>query len=168
MKYYDQDYNLCESRNFVCLLIVIVAFAIFTITENNFIRAVVFSYFVIGGISDLLVNFVIGNIWSNKSLKVDNKLISDLKKVSWLPRTVGIFERIIFTTSFIIGKYEYVAIWLGLKVVGSWKDNSNENKKKTKSNLWRIRENIFLIGTALSLILSYLAFLLFNYHMGLD
>jgi hypothetical protein len=165
MKHYDQNYNIFERFNFVSLLVLIASFAIVILPINNFIRAVIFSFFFIGGISDLLVNRVIGYIWSHKSLKevsvVKKALIADLKKVSWLPRIVGIFERIIFTTSFIIGKYEFIAIWLGLKVIGSWKNDSYENNKQSSMKLWRIRENIFLIGTALSIILSFIAAMVF-------
>ncbi|KKR65209.1 MAG: hypothetical protein UU05_C0025G0005 [Candidatus Curtissbacteria bacterium GW2011_GWA1_40_47] len=167
VKHYCKPYRPFYKPNFVFWLIAILALVIWLICERNFIRAVAFSYFLIGALSDLFTNFLIGNIWSKQSLKnvntVDTSLIGDLKQVSWLPRTVGIFERIIFTTSFIIGRYEFAAVWLGLKVIGSWKDSSdsaNKDKKNEdvpKIKLWRIRENIFLIGTAMSLILSFIA-----------
>ena len=167
VKHYCKPYRPFYKPNFVFWLIAILALVIWLICEGNFVRAIAFSYFFIGALSDLLTNFLIGHIWSKQSLKdvktVEPSLIEDLEKVSWLPRIVGIFERIIFTTSFIIGMYQFAAVWLGLKVIGSWKDNSdNTNKKKRnekvpKIKLWRVRENIFLIGTAMSLILSFIA-----------
>ena len=164
MKYHDQSYNP-NGFNLITLLIVIISLVLgHTIPMGNLTKAVLFFYFFAGGISDLLVSFIIRYCWSHKSLQnvevVNPSLVSDLEEVSWLPRVVGIFDRLIFTSSFILGKYELIAIWLGLKVVGSWKDNFYENSKIEKEpriQLWRIKENIFLIGVALSLILSYIS-----------
>lgn len=177
MKYYNQNNDPFDQFDRLIILIVIIAFVTYTIAPNNFIRAILVSYFLIGGVSDFFVNRSIGNIWSRKSLMdvhvVNTSLLSDLHQVSWLPRIVGILERIIFTTSFIIGRYEFIGAWLVLKVIGSWKNNSyddtnkkkniekKENREKLNPELWRIRENIFLIGTALSLISSFLAAFLY-------
>ncbi|MCX6816841.1 MAG: hypothetical protein NTZ93_03180 [Candidatus Beckwithbacteria bacterium] len=174
--YYNEEYNLKEfyelkKKNFwIVIVVLLLTFLIvtFKLLPNNF-TAVLISFVAVGVISDLLINMIVGNIWSRKSLRdVDGvqKYLSPLEQVSWLPRIIGIFERIIFTASFIMQKPEFIGIWLGLKVIGSWKDNSPENlekerKKKEKGEkvikLWRIRENIFLIGTALSLFSSFFA-----------
>jgi len=172
MQHYDKkNYQLDTSFNKVSFLIIIIGIVGVLISKNNciyinnFVQTILISYLIIGGLSDLLVNFVIGCIWGHKSLSdkdvgaVNKKVLIYLRKVNWLPRIVGIIERIIFTTSFIIGKYQLITIWLVLKVVGDWKKVSFQDEKKRKNSVepWRVKENIFLIGTALSLILSYIA-----------
>lgn len=158
MKHYDEDYDPFFPPNLAASLITVIAFAFVVVPGNDFVRAVALSYFLLGAISDVLINVIIGNIWSRNSLvesgsvKKDVTLAKKLRLVSWLPRFVGVFERIIFTTSFILGRYEFVGAWLVLKIIGSW-----QSKTGKEADTWRVKENIFLIGTALSLILSFIA-----------
>ena len=59
----------------------------------------------------------------------------------------GILERSIYTTIFIINQPAFVAVWLGLKVASQWK--RWEDKE-------RATYDIFLIGSALSLIIAFI------------
>ena len=172
MKYYDQDPKVTEYiskflfrfPNWISLIIVLTSiFLVIFIPNNINLRAVLWSYFIFGGLSDLVVNFVIGNIWGRGTPKKYLGTLTDLKDLknaSWIPRIVGILERIIFTTSFIFGRFELVGFWLVLKVIGNWQSNPTPvsySKKQKQSKLWRVKENIFLIGTASSLILSLIS-----------
>lgn len=68
------------------------------------------------------------------------------KSSAVLTLPMGIIERLMYTTVFIINQPAFVAIWLALKVASQWKrwgDTEGEY-------------NIFLMGCALSLIIAYL------------
>lgn len=60
---------------------------------------------------------------------------------------MGILERLMYTTVFLIDQPAFVAVWLALKVAAQW-------------NRWEGKErgtyNVFLMGSALSLIMGYL------------
>jgi len=64
--------------------------------------------------------------------------------LTWL---VGIVERLMYTTVFIVNQPAFVAVWLALKVASQWK--RWEDKE-------RPTYDVFLIGNALSLIIAYL------------
>ncbi len=61
---------------------------------------------------------------------------------------LGIFERILYTTGFLIGTPNIIGVWLALKVAVHWRVWTLENQRSTY--------NLFLIGSALSLLLSYI------------
>ena len=64
----------------------------------------------------------------------------------WLPVIAGSCEAVLFASAFHIGKPEYIAVWLGLKIAAGWK-------------LWepgRNRFQVFLIGNALCIGSAYL------------
>lgn len=69
------------------------------------------------------------------------------KESGMLTIPMGIVERFLYTTVFIVNQPAFVAIWLALKVVPQWR-------------IWKGKErgtyNAFLIGNALSLIIAYL------------
>jgi hypothetical protein len=60
---------------------------------------------------------------------------------------MGILERFMYTTVFIINQPTFIAVWLALKGASQWK-------------IWKNGErgpyNVFLIGSALSLIIAFL------------
>jgi hypothetical protein len=69
---------------------------------------------------------------------------------SWIPRLIGAVEQIIFTTSYLSGHNELIGIWLLMETAGEWGTQDREANPKTRMNDY----SIFLIGTALSLMLS--------------
>ena len=169
MKLYDKEYGILDCLKSVGLLISFIFAIVALFCSSNLLRAILVAYFVIGGISDFLMKITISFIWGHKSLvkvgSANKTLLKKLRLVSWMPRTVGILERLIFTTSFILGRFEYIGIWLALKTIGSWKSNTGENNMN-KNNLWRVTENIFLMGTAFSLILSFFGAISFWIFLG--
>lgn len=159
--YYDTKYKFNTPFNWLSIFFAIIAIVIFITVDNSVIQAISFSYLFLGAFFDVFVNAIVGNIWSRKSLQSNvegvTERLSALKEVSWLPRIVGIIERLIFTYGF-VHDVRFVGTWLILKIIGSWGEKSlgkEKNNRKGKITLWRVRENIFLIGTALSIILSF-------------
>ncbi len=166
--YYDKEYEFNTPFNWLSIFVATIAILIFVTVDNSVIRAISFSFIFLGAVFDILVNAIIGNIWSKKSLQSNVEGVAErlpaLKEVSWLPRIVGIIERLIATFGFIYD-VRFIGAWLILKVIGSWGEKSlgkERNEEKDKITLWRVRENIFLIGTAFSIILSFLSATVFK------
>lgn len=70
-------------------------------------------------------------------------------EASWdrfLPRFVGALEQFMYTSAILVGMPQFVAVWLVLKLAGEWR----QAERPTSYAMY----NIFLIGNALSLILS--------------
>ena len=65
-------------------------------------------------------------------------------RLSWL---VGIIERGLYTGALIAGAREWIGVWLAVKVVARWQ---TEGEKPPDS------DNIWLIGTALSVLFGFL------------
>ncbi len=65
----------------------------------------------------------------------------------WPPTIVGLIESILYTSSFLVGRPEFIAVWLGLKVAGHW-------------DLWqegqagRARFNRALVGNGMAIMIS--------------
>ena len=60
-----------------------------------------------------------------------------------LPQIVGLFEAFLYPAAVLTGYPGFIAVWLGMKVAGSWGGWQKENG--------RVLFHIFLVGTALSL-----------------
>jgi len=69
----------------------------------------------------------------------------------YTPAFIGFCEAILYPTSFILKKPEFIGIWLAVKVAGNW-------------NLWgkgdegRRRFNMFLVGNALSIMIGFITY----------
>ena len=74
------------------------------------------------------------------------------KKPGILTLPMGIVERVLYTTAFLANAPTLVGFWIALKVATKWGMWTKENRRGPY--------NIFLIGTALSLLLSYLGAIL--------
>ncbi len=80
------------------------------------------------------IKFIVDELWKSVGTT------SDDRPHPWHPHLVGILERILYVTFFLLGKPEFIGFWLALKGVGKWRRWSNN----------RYIFNIFLIGNALS------------------
>ena len=60
---------------------------------------------------------------------------------------LGIVERSLYTTAFLLNQPGFVAVWLALKVASRWKRWEEVGDRATY--------NLFLIGSGLSLIMAY-------------
>lgn len=67
------------------------------------------------------------------------------------PRIVGWIERFLYTTAFLIGQTNFVAIWFGLKVASRWEAAKLEKNEKSETKKYREYQE-FLIGNGLSLL----------------
>jgi hypothetical protein len=70
------------------------------------------------------------------------------KEPGILTLPMGILERFMYTTVFIVNQPAFVAVWLALKVASQW--------KRWEDNKQRGTYNVFLIGSAISLIIAFL------------
>jgi len=69
------------------------------------------------------------------------------KKPGILTVPVGIVERLLYTTAFLVNQPGFFAVWLALKVASQWKRWGGDE---------RATYNVFLIGSGLSLIMAFL------------
>lgn len=70
------------------------------------------------------------------------------KEPGLLTLPMGIVERLLFTTAFLVGTPSIIGIWVALKVAVQWDRWSTKSQRGTY--------NLFLIGTALSILFGYL------------
>lgn len=69
----------------------------------------------------------------------------DVKPVHlWPPLLVGSCEAVLYPTAVLLGKAEFISVWLALKVAGQWSFWTGDYKGRN-------RFNMFLIGNALSI-----------------
>jgi hypothetical protein len=61
---------------------------------------------------------------------------------------MGILERFMYTTVFLVNQPAFIAVWLALKVASQWRRWEEDKERGTY--------NIFLMGSALSLIIAFL------------
>lgn len=71
-----------------------------------------------------------------------------LKKVARLSWVVGVVERILYTASLFLGAWPLIGVWLAIKVVARWQSSAETTKGPDSDNIW-------LIGTALSLMMGF-------------
>ena len=110
-----------------------------------------------------LTRLVSSSLW--RGMEWRGSEVADPHWHAWHPRAIGAIEAVLFAGSVTLKHPEFIAIWLGLKVAGSWqgwaKDQKVKLRIKTADAEIVVREfsvpgrtvfNVFLIGTALSLI----------------
>jgi len=70
-----------------------------------------------------------------------------------LPEMVGILERMLYTSSLLIGRPEFIGLWLALKVAGGWKGWSEPVKAPDGKIVINGRDlfSVFLIGSGFSI-----------------
>lgn len=77
-----------------------------------------------------------------------------LIRFPWLPATVGALERTLYFFALLMGKPEFIAVWLALKVAGSWPQWSELIPLGKKRLSGRAIFQVFLIGNALSIVVA--------------
>lgn len=82
------------------------------------------------------------NTISQDELRMDNL---------WPSLFVGFCEAVLYPSAFLMGKPEFIGVWLAVKVAGQWNFWSEDF-------IGRKRFQMFLIGSALSLIVCVLSF----------
>jgi hypothetical protein len=78
----------------------------------------------------------------------------------WRSGVVGLVERALYTSAFLMSAPEFIAIWLAFKVAGQWerwkadwgsKARQDELKKKQRKDTARAMYSGYLVGNALSI-----------------
>jgi len=142
--------------------------------RDQYIYAFLVGYITWGIISHFAVKKIMSRVWERTTLsykkmyprnKVPPELDSEKRKpFNWAPSTIGVFERILYTSAIIFNQVLLIGIWAAFKIIGEWSDISSSSKKSSKNadgGVSRIRANNFLIGNALSLIFGILGGVIF-------
>ncbi|OAN64197.1 hypothetical protein A8B79_12685 [Balneola sp. EhC07] len=109
------------------------------------IQSIVLGYIFSTIISTIILWILIDKLGWNYLAK---KLQIPKKEPGILTLPMGVVERVLYTTAFLVYEPTIIGIWLVLKVATHWGRWTKENQRGTY--------NLFLIGNALSIILSYL------------
>jgi len=75
---------------------------------------------------------------------------SEPRPSAWQPAAIGLVERTLFTASILAGHAEFIAVWLGIKTVGtfnSWSPERMDELKVTNREIY----SMFLLGQGLSI-----------------
>ncbi len=98
----------------------------------------------------LFTHLVVVEAW--KRLVGGDNDVSALRGDSWFTEALSVLERTLYTASWQLGKPEFVAVWLALKVGGQWKRWSEDQPLGERKILGRAIYTIFLLGNGLSLL----------------
>lgn len=115
-----------------------------------------YRYIIIGSVA--LLAAIAGHYlvkWAKKLL-VDNPVTINEKNAA----SLGGVERVIYMMAWFLGHPEFIAVWLGAKVVGNW------SHYKSLRSEGRGDYSEFLIGTGLSLIVAVIFILLAELLLG--
>jgi len=68
-----------------------------------------------------------------------------------LSSVLGIVERGLYTVALVVGGPQWIGVWLAIKVIARWQRSEREGVSAT-----RAIDNIWLIGTGLSVLFGFL------------
>lgn len=102
------------------------------------ISVILIGYVVMLVAGHFIVEAVVSRLWK--------RYLPSMERSTPLPAIVGTFDRFLFATSYLLGLKEFIAVWLAIKLAGQW--------SPTKTDADRPLYHIFIIGHALSLIIS--------------
>jgi len=71
-------------------------------------------------IGQIYIKCLSNKLWEKRKGKVAGKENSGIFEHSELRIMVGIFERVLYTSSILLNKPEFIALWLALKVAGGF------------------------------------------------
>ena len=86
----------------------------------------------------LLVGFVSNTMWKEMGWDGDPS-DDDIRPYAWQSRAVGFLEAILYVSSLIHNKPEFIAIWLALKVAGQWGRWSEDKKTSKGKNIMAVQ-----------------------------
>lgn len=116
--------------------------------ETIDVIAVVAGYAFALIIGHWLLAFVIDKLWQKTG--ASRIILREPSLAARLPQLVGLVERSLYVASFQIGKPEFIAVWLALKVAGQWKRWEETGTADGSEISGRLVYNLFLIGSGLS------------------
>lgn len=115
-----------------------------------------YEYVVVGVYSWLLFSLFVGHFFTKPVVSEMHKTLGESwakerQSFAWHPSVIGYIERTLYTTAWNLGKPEFIAVWLALKVAGQWKTWTEYvivNEEKYKVVLYII----FPVGNGLSIL----------------
>ena len=72
----------------------------------------------------------------------------EVKSKGMLSRQVGWLERALYTASLLVGAWQWIGIWLAMKVAARWRSTSGDSDAPV--------DNVWLIGSGLSVLFGFL------------
>ena len=111
---------------------------------------IVIGYVFSIGSNIIFVRLIVNEMW--KPLKI----IRTHEPLIWHRTAIGVIDSFMYTTSWIVGKPEFIAIWLAFKIAGRW--NVMFKVKYPKEISWYPGKayNIFHIGNGLTIIFAFM------------
>lgn len=131
------------------------------ISTIRIVIAALMGYVIWGFVSNKVTKWYSSRLWEKArpdGFKMRNEY-------SWIPRDLGIIERFIYTSAIISNQFLLIGLMLTIKAIGDFSDNFYENRKPRKAEEHipkRIRANIFLNGSLISLILGVTGGIIFK------
>ena len=98
------------------------------------------------------IRWVVDAMW--RGVGWDGTNYSD-RPACYLPRVVGLIERVLYIGSLQIGKPEFIGLWLALKTAGQWKRWGEGSVVAGRLIEGRVFYNIFLVGSGLSIVYAF-------------
>jgi hypothetical protein len=74
-------------------------------------------------------------------------------------RQVGWLERALYTGAILVGAWEWVGVWLAIKIAARWRSNAGDSEKGVPV------DNIWLIGTGLSVLFGFIGAWIASGHL---
>jgi hypothetical protein len=108
----------------------------------GYLYATVFAFIPVLLVMDLM--------WSILRSQAPTRSVNDgsLYPNKWQTITIGIIERSLYLTAILIGKPEFIAVWLTLKTV-------SQSKRWSENHFGRAIYNNFLVGNSLSIMYAF-------------
>lgn len=105
-----------------------------------------FGFSLIGG--SLAITPISNALWKGMGWEDGN---TELRPYAEHANMVGVVERTLYTVSWLLGKPEFVAVWLALKVAGQWSRWGSDAPNGGRKVAGRAIFNVFLLGNAFSI-----------------
>lgn len=120
--------------------------------EDNMLleAAIVIGYCYATVFAALPIFLVMRLMWSILRSQAPTRSTNDgsLYPNEWQTSTIGIIERSLYLTAILIGKPEFIAVWLTLKTV-------SQSKRWSENHSGRAIYNNFLVGNSLSIMYAF-------------
>lgn len=112
--------------------------------------AIVIGYFSATVFAALPIFLIMRLMWSILRSQTPTRSTNDgsLHPNEWQTITIGIIERSLYFTAILIGKPEFIAVWLTLKTV-------SQSKRWSENHFGRAIYNNFLVGNSLSIMYAF-------------
>ena len=101
------------------------------------------------GVSQFILRFVFTKCLLPRLEKLRDRPLDTRHRV--LTPYVGLVERILYMTAFMIGAYQFIGVWLGVKAAVRWGALAGHPDRRDIGD-----DQVWLIGSGLSVLLAFL------------